>query len=417
MSMIKWAIIRAIPPEGGTRFLFRRNIAGLPVFKRMILTLQRAGIEHFIVLAQGISESDRQWVESDLESDFRFKGHLRWFDLDNELSEVWLNSIEPLSDLENVLVVEGNLVTTAELIKDFITSVSNSRCLHQGEIAGLLPDADHSSALHILPSSDTHRLEHYLRHGTFDGPVSPVTLSGSRFFWQTVKDAVSAKSAERRLLNEYKLHYTQAMDIWFNSLFSLRISSLLVKTPLTPNQLTLFGLIIGLVAGLLFARGDYWSGLMGGFLLAATAVWDCCDGDVARLKFMESDFGEQLDTICDNIINVFIFTGMMIGMAHSQGLAQAIVPFLLLALGGGLIFIFIYFPEGGKGSFFRGTWLYEVIQVLASRNFIYIVVLFAIAGKLDWFLWLAGLGSNVFALSLYLAKRKIIYSTPNGGRD
>jgi phosphatidylglycerophosphate synthase len=207
------------------------------------------------------------------------------------------------------------------------------------------------------------------------------------------------------------------MDIWFNSLFSLRISSLLVKTPLTPNQLTLFGLIIGLVAGLLFARGDYWSGLMGGFLLAATAVWDCCDGDVARLKFMESDFGEQLDTICDNIINVFIFTGMMIGMAHSQGLAQAIVPFLLLALGGGLIFIFIYFPEGGKGSFFRGTWLYEVIQVLASRNFIYIVVLFAIAGKLDWFLWLAGLGSNVFALSLYLAKRKIIYSTPNGGRD
>ena len=417
MSMIKWAIIRAIPPEGGTRFLFHRNIAGLPVFKRMILTLQRAGIEHFIVLAQGISELDRQWVESDLESDSRFEGHLRWFDLDNELSKVQLNSIESLSGLENVLVVEGNLVTTAELIKDFITSVLNSRCLHQGKIAGLLPAADHSSALHILPSSDTHRLEHYLRHGTFGEPVSPVTLSGSRLFWQTVKDAVSAKSAERRLLNEYKLHYKQAMDIWFNSLFSLRISSLLVKTPLTPNQLTLFGLIIGLAAGLLFAQGDYWSGLMGGFLLAATAVWDCCDGDVARLKFMESDFGEQLDTICDNIINVFIFTGMMVGMANSQGLAQAIVPFLLLALGGGLIFIFIYFPEGGKGSFFRGTRLYEVIQVLASRNFIYIVVLFAIAGKLDWFLWLAGLGSNVFALSLYLARRKILYSTPNGGSD
>ena len=61
--------------------------------------------------------------------------------------------------------------------------------------------------------------------------------------------------------------------------------------------------------------------------------------------------------------------------------------------------------------------LYEVIQVLASRNFIYIVVLFAIVGKLDWFLWLAGLGSNVFALSLYLAKRKILYSNPNGGRN
>ena len=149
---------------------------------------------------------------------------------------------------------------------------------------------------------------------------------------------------------------------------------------------------------------------MGGLLLAATAVWDCCDGDVARLKFMESDFGEKLDTACDNIINIFVFVGLMFGMAQSQGLAQAMIPFLLLALGGSCIFYLIYFPKGGKGAFFENTPIYDVIRVLASRNFIYIIFMFAVLGKLDWFMWLAGIGSNVFAFSMYMVKRKILVS-------
>ncbi|MDP7442644.1 MAG: hypothetical protein QGI37_12960, partial [Verrucomicrobiota bacterium] len=64
----------------------------------------------------------------------------------------------------------------------------------------------------------------------------------------------------------------------------------------------------------------------------------------------------------------------------------------------------IYFPKGGKGSFFKNTPIYEVIQILASRNFIYIIFIFAVVGKLDWFLWLAGIGSNIFALSIYMCK-------------
>jgi len=43
-----------------------------------------------------------------------------------------------------------------------------------------------------------------------------------------------------------------------------------------------------------------------------------------------------------------------------------------LGVGGSLIFYFIYFPKGGKGSFFHGTWIYDLIQHLASRNFVYI---------------------------------------------
>ncbi len=172
--------------------------------------------------------------------------------------------------------------------------------------------------------------------------------------------------------------------------------------------MTLFGLVIGLVAGYFFSRGDYLGQVLGGFFLVVTAIWDCCDGDVARLKMMESDFGETLDTICDNIINVFVFTGMMIGVVNTGGIWQGLIPFLLLAIGGTAIFLLIYFPKGGKGEFFNGTWFYEVIQVLAARNFIYVVLIFALVGKINWFLWLAGIGSNLFALVLYVMKRKIL---------
>ncbi|MCH8328335.1 MAG: CDP-alcohol phosphatidyltransferase family protein [Candidatus Marinimicrobia bacterium] len=170
------------------------------------------------------------------------------------------------------------------------------------------------------------------------------------------------------------------------------------------------GLVIGLFSAWQFAQGDYWGGVFGGLAFVGTAIWDCCDGAVARLKFMESDFGEILDTTCDNLNNIFAFTGIMIGVAVNGGFLYALIPFILLGVGGSLIFYFIYFPKGGKGFFFQGTWIYDVIQHLASRNFVYIALLFGILGCLDWFLWLSGLGSIFFAMALYMSKRKLVSS-------
>lgn len=408
MTLLKTAVIRTVSPEEGTYFSFRYNIAGLSVFKRLILSLQRVDIKNFIILAQDISLADKHWVESDIQNDFRFRSNIQWNNLSKKNFEDELSSIRLPPGSDNVLFVESDLVTTTGLIKDFITATSE---LDTGKLAGLVPESDHSDGIYLLPLS---AISHYLNYGTFEKPVIPITLPGPWFYRQRVKDSQSAQSAEKNLLNEHKLHYSQAMDIWLNSLFSIKISSFLVQTPLTPNQITLFGLLIGMASGILFAQGNYWSDFIGGLLLVLTAIWDCCDGDVARLKFMESNFGEKLDTACDNIINIFIFTGIMFGVAHSQGLIQAVVPFLLLTLGGGWVFYLIYFPNGGKGSFFENTPIYDVIQVLASRNFIYIIFIFAVVNKLGWFLWLAGIGSNIFAVSMYIVKRKILVSTIGG---
>ena len=405
MTPPKTAVIRIASSKKDIPFIFRHKIAGLSVFKRLIFTLQRAGIENFIILQQDESTFGKHWVETDIQNDLRFKSNFQWNNLREETFENDLDTIKLLPELDKILLVESNVITTTGLIKDFINS---AHLLEIGAIASLVNEVGHSDGIHLLLPSN---IERYLRSGSFEKEVTPITLSGPWFYRQRVKDSPSAKLAEKNLLNEHKLHYRQAMDIWVNSLFAAKISSFLAKTSITPNQITLFGMVVGMGSGMLFAQGNYWSGLMGGLLFVATAVLDCCDGNIARLKFIESDFGEKLDTACDNIINIFVFTGIMFGIAHSQGLIQATIPFFLLALGGSWIFYLIYFPRGGKGAFFKNAPIYDAIQVLASRNFIYIVLVFAIVDKLDWFLWLAGIGSNIFALSIYMAKRKILVST------
>ena len=401
MPLPKTALIRIASSKKNISLTFQENIAGVTAFKRLIFSLQRAGIENFIIFEQNSTLSQQHSIETTIKSDSRFKSNLQWHSLHNDSFSDNLNSIKLLPKLEKVLLVEGDLLTTSELIKDFINS---SNALEPIAITGLFNENRNSDGIYLLLPSD---VENYLRFGSLKKEVTPVHLSGPWFFRKRIKYSESTQSIEKGILDEHKLHYHQFMDIWVNSIFSIKISSLLVKTFLTPNQITILGLFIGLASGILFAQGNYWNTLIGGVLLSITAILDCCDGDVARLKFMESDFGENLDTACDNIINIFIFIGIMLGVARYDGLIQALIPFALLMFGGGWIFYLIYFPKGGKGSYFTNTPMYNIIQILASRNFIYVILLFCIFNKLNWFLWIAGIGSIVFGFFIYRVKNKI----------
>ena len=59
--------------------------------------------------------------------------------------------------------------------------------------------------------------------------------------------------------------------------------------------------------------------LVGAILSVSASILDGCDGEVARLKFQESDFGCWLETVCDYLYYLFIFAGMSIGFFRSSG--------------------------------------------------------------------------------------------------
>jgi phosphatidylglycerophosphate synthase len=407
MDTIRQAVILLSPLSSGYRILFEKEVAGLKLFLRLLLTLQNSGIDEFFIFSSHLTEEERIKIDARLKSDFRFTGKLFWIDRKRFFQNEDTASLKPLENSRGFLLMEGNRVTTPGLIQEFIKRAWRVDTGVKSQIAQLtLEDPE---KIFIFPPHSTDRLVQFLKNESIDEAIVPIEIEmeGEPFLMQTIEGAPDARQADCELIRKQKFHYSRIADKWFNAYFSLPVSSALVKTALTPNQISLSGLFIGLSAGWFFSWGNYLGGLFGAILLAGTAIWDCCDGTVARLKFLESAFGKTLSRHCRNIIKVFIVIGMVAGMAKSHGTVQAFVPFSLLLIGATAIFAHIMFAEGGKGLFLKSTWIYKVIQVLARKNFIYILLIFAVFGHVDLFLWVTGVGCILAAVALFIEKMRL----------
>jgi phosphatidylglycerophosphate synthase len=88
-----------------------------------------------------------------------------------------------------------------------------------------------------------------------------------------------------------------------------KISLPLVKAGISPNHITVVGMLLSLVSGLLFATGSIF---LGGFFLWLSAVLDPIDGTVARLSGKVSRFGALFDSTLDRYSEFFVFFGLLI---------------------------------------------------------------------------------------------------------
>lgn len=89
--------------------------------------------------------------------------------------------------------------------------------------------------------------------------------------------------------------------------------SLLVRTGIHPNTLTLWGLFLGVLSCLIFVFTKNW--ILFCFMLLATALFDFLDGAVARASGQSSPFGAFLDALSDRIYDgtVLIATAYVSG--------------------------------------------------------------------------------------------------------
>ena len=95
-------------------------------------------------------------------------------------------------------------------------------------------------------------------------------------------------------------------EYMWNTFFSRPFSSLLVyfayKTPITPNGITFLSLFWGLLSAASFLFWQNQAGAFVGFLLSQTAyIFDCADGQLARMRKTASDLGILLDFLIDEI--------------------------------------------------------------------------------------------------------------------
>ncbi len=217
------------------------------------------------------------------------------------------------------------------------------------------------------------------------------------------------KEAEDRLLKSGGLNNDSFMDRLVTRFISRQLTRKFLKTSFTPNQITFLSLFVGLVAALCFFVGGYQMGIAGAVLLLLSAWIDCTDGEVARLKFMVSEWGAKFDIIADNIVHCFVFFSIGMGLFYSTGKPVFKYLGMLAVLGSFCSFIFLSKSILGKKAEATKKSSPEpakndITDQLANRDFTYFLFVLALFGRLDVFIFLAAVGSNGFAI--YLACRK-----------
>jgi 1L-myo-inositol 1-phosphate cytidylyltransferase / CDP-L-myo-inositol myo-inositolphosphotransferase len=181
---------------------------------------------------------------------------------------------------------------------------------------------------------------------------------------------------------------------------SMAVTRLLVDTSVTPNMMTIVSVAIGLAGAVCFLSATPPWQLAGALLFLAHSILDGCDGELARLKFLESRYGAVLDFWGDNIVHFAVFSAIAIGWArHTDSVWPLVVGGVAVAAAGGTAaFMFKRFAEDRATT---GTWAARLIGAMSHRDFIYIVVLLSAFGRAHWFLIATAIGTPLFlALAL-----------------
>jgi phosphatidylglycerophosphate synthase len=84
----------------------------------------------------------------------------------------------------------------------------------------------------------------------------------------------------------------------------------LVKTPVTPNQVTFVQPFLAAAAGYLITFPDHAHLVAGALLFELRAVLDCADGTLARAKQQTSAAGHAIDAVADWLATVLLYAGI-----------------------------------------------------------------------------------------------------------
>jgi 1L-myo-inositol 1-phosphate cytidylyltransferase / CDP-L-myo-inositol myo-inositolphosphotransferase len=205
---------------------------------------------------------------------------------------------------------------------------------------------------------------------------------------------------------------------------SLAISRLLAPTAITPNQMSLISILVGICGGPFFLSSRASLQTIGALLFLAHSILDGCDGELARLKFAESRWGGVLDFWGDNVVHVVIFACMGVGWSLAAAAGWPLLLGAAAVLGtlgsAGFVYWRLMRAKDDGGALFTsvsaepGRRLARVLDSASRRDFIYLVLILAFFGKSNWFLLLAGIGAPIyFCLVVFLAARERSVEAPS----
>lgn len=165
--------------------------------------------------------------------------------------------------------------------------------------------------------------------------------------------------------------FQKKQDSLFSTLFTRRISRVITFVLIrwfprvTPNQVSIFSLLLTIVAVVLMVHEQYVWRLLGAVLLQLGFAFDCSDGELARASNQQSPFGAWLDSFLDRCKEVLMLGALTFYwyMYHGELLST-------LAVGAGAIIglqLVSYMREAKKS-----TWPQQRTSELFISTNIYI---------------------------------------------
>ena len=268
-----------------------------------------------------------------------------------------------------------------------------------GTLAGFLKTAGTLEVPALAVDGECTLAAYYPRAALRAGSA-PRRISVRPGTWARIRKPEDASRAQERLWDSLPRE-SDGYIARFDRGLSIALSKRLIDLPITPNQLTTLGLAVGLLGAALLAQPSYPLCVLGALLLWSCCILDGCDGEIARLKLLDSPAGARFDALADNAVHLAVFIAIPAHVASAHPGAQVLRPALAL-LSGFLLSAFwtwrLILRRPGRNP------LHRVFERVASRDFLYLVLLLALARRLDWFLWAAAAGSHLFWAALLAAE-------------
>jgi phosphatidylglycerophosphate synthase len=197
------------------------------------------------------------------------------------------------------------------------------------------------------------------------------------------------------------------VDKHINRRISRIFTRILAPTPITPNAITVFSMLLGVLGCALIALGSMPWQVAGAVIFQLSSALDCTDGEVARLTYKFSPFGARLDLVLDNV--VYWATMIALGFAAVPELG----PSWSLALGAVAVigqmcsFVIVYRlwfrprPEDDTSRMKR------ILDSLTNRDFSLGLFVCAFTGWWAWLLVIMAAGTNVFWITMAIVVSRV----------
>jgi len=358
-----------------------------------MINCERAGIKRFVVEAPRahypeVARAMGRYKNSDIVSMVESFGEILNPRHAQELG------IDPSSPCVSF---SGNLVfAKSHLARILEAHTANPRSVHRA----VSTDHDHGGEIAtgpisaILKSGGIPSLSSSA--ATIESPAAsllPFALNGRP------EDREEAELRLAKSIREESAHKDAPMARWVDRRISWRISYwLATHTQVTPNAVTIVNTAFGLTAAWMFSIPNYWVRMFAALLFLISITVDGVDGELARLKMVESDFGGTLDIVTDNIVHTAVFVGLLVGCYRVEH-SRAYLYLIPILLGGFTACVFATWRAFEIKGAQAAAWL-DKVDRWSGRDFAYLLVVLAVINRLEYFAWGSAFGSYAFAAAL-----------------